>query len=222
VAQAQAAVRLRGGSGGLRLVVEPDVAEADLGPAVTEALGRTGRLGAAEIAVELPGRLLTPALAETVCRAVSAAGAGLTVRTLTTQVQRDRRPPRPAPGPSAVLHRTNLRAGQEVSAPGDVVVLGHVHRGARVTAGGDVVVLGRLEGTAHAGALGDTRRIVYATRFAPLQVRIGELIAVNPGEPDGAEPEWAHVEEGRIVVEVWRAPSLPQADAASGAPVAVS
>lgn len=205
-------VRLRGSSGGLRLVVDPGVAEPAIAREIASILGRSGRLsGPAEITVELPGRQLTPSLAELTCKAVAAVSQDLRVRTITTAPARERsRQARPlALKAGAVVHRSGLRAGQEITSDGDLVIMGDVHSGARVTAAGDVVVLGRLEGIAHAGALGDDRRIVYAARFVPPQVRIADLIALSPEESDSEDPEWAHVEEGRIVVETWHSTSVP-------------
>ena len=85
----------------------------------------------------------------------------------------------PAPDPYAggeptLVLRKNLRSGQRVTYPGNVVVFGDVNHGAEIEAGGDVIVLGSVRGTVHAGSEGsESARIVAINLHAP-QVRIGE------------------------------------------------
>jgi septum formation inhibitor MinC len=207
---------LKGTRGGVEAVVPAHVPDAQVGQALAAALGRAARfLGDASLTVVLPGRRLDATVVEAVTQALRVAPQ-LRLMGLTTTPSRAR--PRPAramalpplgesPG-GALVHRGTLRAGQELRHTGDVVVVGDVHRGAGVVANGDVIVLGRLEGVAHAGALGDEGRMVYAGAFCPLQVRIGARIATGPANapqpPRG--PEWARVEDGRIVVQPWPGP----------------
>lgn len=102
--------------------------------------------------------------------------------------------------------RGTLRSGQEVLHDGDLVVLGDVNDGGRVVATGDVIVLGVLRGFAWAGAEGDENAIIYAQQLLPRQVRISGAIAQGGGADAGAPgPEFAHLEEGQIVVEPWPA-----------------
>jgi septum formation inhibitor MinC len=223
---------LRGLGGGVQAVVPADVDDGR----VAEVLGRTvgeasAFLGRAAVTVVLPGRALTLDLIKAVALAMAEAPDAV-LAAVTTQ------PARPggrsavrtvrAPAPHAghpIVHPSTLRAGQEIRHGGDVVVVGNVHRGARVIAEGNVIVLGRLEGVAHAGALGDSGCFIYAGRFAPGQVRIGDHIATGPQDPaapagDGAGrrrrqdgPEWARVEDEAIVVEPW--PGGPPASVAT-------
>ncbi len=105
-----------------------------------------------------------------------------------------------------ILIRFTLRSGQVIRHPGHVVVIGDVNAGAQVIAGGDIVIWGSLRGTVHAGAIGDDQSIVCALNLAPTQLRIGEHIARPPEDiprPRNA-PEMAFVQEGRIIVEVWK------------------
>jgi septum site-determining protein MinC len=113
----------------------------------------------------------------------------------------------PADG-TLVVHRT-LRSGQRVAAAGTVVVLGDVNAGAEVLAGGSVIVWGRLRGIVEAGlddaASGSHPAVVCALDLAPTQLRIGPAIARAPDDPGRMPvPEVARVQDGRIVVEVWR------------------
>lgn len=98
--------------------------------------------------------------------------------------------------------RGTLRSGQEILHDGDLVVLGDVNVGGRVVATGDVLVVGALRGLAWAGAEGDEQAIIFAQQLLPMQVRIAGAIAQGSGtEP--AQPEYAHLEQGQIVVDPW-------------------
>jgi septum site-determining protein MinC len=128
-------------------------------------------------------------------------------------------PPEPAPDPArerqAISHagerglivRKRLRAGQTLRHTGSVLLIGDVNVGAEIIAGGDVVVWGRLRGTVHAGYPDNASAVVCALDLAPLQLRLGGLIA-RPEEAPAAErkeayPEVAYAREGAIVVERW-------------------
>jgi septum site-determining protein MinC len=94
-----------------------------------------------------------------------------------------------------------LRSGSRIEAEDHLVVIGDVNPGAEVRAAGSVVVLGALRGVAHAGCAGRDA-FILALRFAPQQLRIGELIARagdNPEPAGGAEI--AYATDGQIVVD---------------------
>jgi septum site-determining protein MinC len=94
-----------------------------------------------------------------------------------------------------------VRSGQKVEARRHLVLMGDVNPGGEVIAGGDILVLGRLCGNAVAGSPDNESAIIMALDFRPTQVQIGGFVAA--GLPAGAEKvaEYAHVEEGRLVVE---------------------
>jgi septum site-determining protein MinC len=94
-----------------------------------------------------------------------------------------------------------VRSGQKVEAKKHLVLMGDVNPGGQVTAGGDILVLGRLCGNAVAGHPENETAIVMALDFRPTQVQIGGFVAA--GLPAGSDKvaEYAHVEEGKIVVE---------------------
>jgi septum site-determining protein MinC len=133
-------------------------------------------------------------------------------------------------GSRGILVKHVVRSGQIVRHSGHVVVVGDINPGASVIAGGDIVVWGRLAGMAHAGSMGDETAIVCALEMAPMQLRIGQIIArpedrVNTAMPGrggvrfrprlggrfapevgpsiGAGPEIARVHDGKIVVDAW-------------------
>jgi len=128
--------------------------------------------------------------------------------------------PRAAAVPSAdegrrtqIVHRT-LRSGAIVRFDGDVFVFGDVNPGAQITATGNITVLGALKGLAHAGAGGDETTFIFAFDLRPTQLRIGPKIAV-PAErrpPPEIRPEMATVVEDRISVDPYgpgKAPPAP-------------
>jgi septum site-determining protein MinC len=98
--------------------------------------------------------------------------------------------------------RSTLRGGTRIQYEGSVVVVGDVNPGAEVVAGGNVIVLGLLRGMVHAGASGSRDAFITALKLKPTQLRIADLIARCPDDPDapGCYPEIASVRDGLIEV----------------------
>lgn len=105
----------------------------------------------------------------------------------------------------ALMLRGRVRSGQKVTARKHLVILGDVNPGAEIIAGGDVIILGSLRGTAAAGQPDDDDTIILAIDFRPTQIQIGNFVAA--GLPTSANKviEFAHVENGSIVVEEYLA-----------------
>ncbi len=192
-------VQLKGGRGGIRVVLGKDSDPATVGDEVAAALqGAAQFLGQTKISVEVQGDAISPALVTAIAEAfgrfphLSLAGIGAPKPSAARQAEQEPK----------VLRQT-IRSGQEAMHSGDLVVLGDVHVGGRVVATGDVIVVGTLRGFAWAGADGNENTIIYAQPMHPTQVRIGGVIAQGGVAPDGAAAEYAHVEDGRIVVEPW-------------------
>lgn len=103
--------------------------------------------------------------------------------------------------PCMLLNRS-LRSGQRINYDGNVVVLGDVNPGSEVTATGDIVVMGSLRGVVHAGAKGDGSSIIMAYRLNPVQLRIGSTIS-RPPENNVASnlPEIARLHRNQMVIE---------------------
>jgi septum site-determining protein MinC len=102
------------------------------------------------------------------------------------------------------IFRGTVRAGQQLLFEGDVVVIGDVNPGGEIQATGDVFVFGRLRGTAHAGFGGNERAIVAASEFAPMQVRIADVVSRAPeanGKPLQTFMEFAYLREGNMAVD---------------------
>jgi septum site-determining protein MinC len=138
------------------------------------------------------------ALASTARESRNAArAAGITARPLVREVAESEER-----GEAAFVQRT-VRSGQVVRHHGHVTVLGDLNAGGEIIAGGNVVVWGRLRGTVHAGALGDRGAIICALELAPTQLRIADLIAVQPSGHAERLPEVARVVDEQISVETW-------------------
>ena len=94
-----------------------------------------------------------------------------------------------------------VRSGQKVEAKGHLVLMGDVNPGAEVIAGGDILVIGSLLGTAIAGQPDKETAIILSLDFRPTQVQIGGFVAAGLPQDTGNGTEYAHVENGAIVVE---------------------
>jgi hypothetical protein len=103
-----------------------------------------------------------------------------------------------------------VRSGQRVETPFSLVVLGDVNPGADLTAGGDIVVLGSLRGTAHASAYDDEShdKVIIALQMRPVQLRIGSVIS-RGNDDQVAGVEIARIENRRIIVESYNPRTLP-------------
>ena len=102
------------------------------------------------------------------------------------------------------FYKGNLRSGQVLEFETSVVILGDVNPGAKVVSKGNIIVIGALKGTAAAGASGNENAFVLALQMKPMQIRIGDIIARAPDEPDQAknwESQIAFVENGNIYIE---------------------
>ncbi len=192
-------VTLKGTGQGIRVVLDPSMEEPLLLRALEATMQDAARLvSGAALTVELQDRPLTPSLVQGLLDLTSRHD--VRIRGIIGR-EEPRRPRAPEPRPAPSLVRRTLRAGQSMDEPGDLLLLGDVNAGAEVRAVGNVIILGALRGVAHAGAQGDLEAVVYAQEFSPIQVRIADLIALNPGSKGGNGPEVAHTSADRIVVE---------------------
>lgn len=103
-----------------------------------------------------------------------------------------------------LLVRHNLRSGQKIVYPGNVVILGDVNPGADIIAGGNIIIMGTLRGIAHAGASGDPSATITAYNLKPTQIRIAESLGRAPDDErfqQAISPEVAKIVNGQIVIE---------------------
>ncbi len=100
-----------------------------------------------------------------------------------------------------VINHT-VRGGQEVKANCSVLICGNVNPGAQVIAGGSIDIRGTCRGFVHAGAFGDKTACVVADRLMPVQIRIADIIARSPDEPEKvSQAERAMIKDNRIIFE---------------------
>lgn len=100
-----------------------------------------------------------------------------------------------------------VRSGQSVQAKKHLIIMGDVNPGCELTAGGDILVIGSLCGTAAAGQPDNRDAIILALDFRPIQVKIGEVVAAGLPAGGHGTPEFAHLEDGAIVVDDYLAAS---------------
>ena len=111
----------------------------------------------------------------------------------------------PEPQPPLLLKRT-CRSGTAIRHDGDVVVRGDLNPGAEVSATGDIIVLGTLRGIAHAGCndLDTSEAVIIALLLRPLQLRIGRHVSIAPPVKAKRQltthPEIAYVSGRSIIV----------------------
>ncbi|MBE8954863.1 MAG: septum site-determining protein MinC [Quinella sp. 2Q5] len=100
-----------------------------------------------------------------------------------------------------VINRT-VRGGQEVKVNCSVLICGNVNPGAQIIAGGSIDVRGTCRGFVHAGAFGDKTAFVVADRLMPSQIRIADIIARAPDEPEQvSQAERAMIRDNMIIFE---------------------
>ncbi len=100
-----------------------------------------------------------------------------------------------------LMLRGRVRSGQKVESRRHVIITGDVNPGAEISAGGDVIVLGKLSGKVYAGCPDNDTSIIFALEFRPTYVQIGSVAAAGIEEEFIAKPEYACVEEGGIMVK---------------------
>ena len=100
--------------------------------------------------------------------------------------------------------RRTIRSGQAIRHASNIVILGDVNPGAEIVASGDIIVWGALRGMVHAGYPNNESAIVCSLSLAPVQLRIAHLLSRPPeGYQVQAQPEFATIKSGQIVVEAW-------------------
>ena len=101
----------------------------------------------------------------------------------------------------ALIIAGRVRSGQKITAKKHLIILGDVNPGSEIIAGGDILIMGNLGGTALAGQPDNEGAIILAIGFRPIQIQIGGIIAAGLPASSAHALEFAHVENGGIVVE---------------------
>lgn len=107
---------------------------------------------------------------------------------------------------NTILVQRTLRSGQSIRYGGNVVIIGDVNPGAEVTATGNIMVMGALRGVVHAGAGGDEKAVIMAFRLEPTQLRIANHITRPPdNETVNTDfPEMARIRDGVVTIEAFQ------------------
>ncbi len=103
------------------------------------------------------------------------------------------------------FYKGTLRSGQMLESESSIIILGDVNPGAKVIAKGNVIILGALKGNIYAGAGGNEDAFVVALEMAPIQIRIGEIIARSADEGGqrramSSDAMIAYVDDGHIYI----------------------
>ncbi len=102
----------------------------------------------------------------------------------------------------AKFHKGSLRSGQKIEFEGSLIILGDLNGGAEAIAGENIVVLGALRGLAHAGAKGNKKAIIAASKIECPQIRIANIVKEMEKEQlDQEEYKFAFIENDEIVME---------------------
>ena len=101
-----------------------------------------------------------------------------------------------------ILHEGTVRSGERISANGNLCIIGDVNPGAIVSAKKNIYVWGKLLGVAFAGKSGNKNASIASLYLNPLQLRIGDVIAIGPKDkPKNSYPEIAVISEQTIVIK---------------------
>jgi septum site-determining protein MinC len=202
------ALQLKGSKGGLVAIIDSNSSLTEIAEELTQKLAEGGVFfQGASVRMDLGGRLAHPEDIDKIRRLFTEHGlvfAGVIPREVPGEVpeERTKKERKGEKETRALILRRTLRSGQKIVYKGSVVVLGDVNPGAEITAGGDIIVLGKLRGVVHAGVRGDESVSVSALLLEPSQLRIGKVLSRAPDEKQGGGngPEWARVQGGRIIV----------------------
>jgi septum site-determining protein MinC len=101
-----------------------------------------------------------------------------------------------------LFHEGTVRSGDRISSNGNLFIIGDVNPGAFVSAKKNIYVWGKLLGIAFAGKGGDKNASISSLYLNPLQLRIGDVVAIGPKEkPKDYYPEIAVVDEQTINIK---------------------
>ena len=101
-----------------------------------------------------------------------------------------------------VLFKRTVRSGDRISSNGNLFIIGDVNPGAMVSAKKNIYVWGKLLGIAFAGKGENNNACIASLYLNPLQLRIGNLIAIGPkNKPQDNYPEIALIEKKSIIIK---------------------
>ena len=104
-------------------------------------------------------------------------------------------------------YKMSLRSGQKIENESSIVILGDVNSGAEVISGENIVIVGALRGLAHAGAKGNKKAFIAASKIDTPQLRIANIVKeFEKVEDEDKEKEkekgrYAFIENDEIIIE---------------------
>lgn len=103
---------------------------------------------------------------------------------------------------TTLFHAATVRNGQEITAAGNVVVVGDVNPGGQVRAGGSAIVAGTIKGSVAAGVDGNQAALVVAYGLRPLSLSIAGCPADLPlvDMVTAEAPFVAYLQNGQIII----------------------
>ena len=107
-------------------------------------------------------------------------------------------------GKTRFIQKT-IRGGQPIDYPGNLVIIGDINPGSEVTAFGNIIVLGKLRGRVHAGANGNKKAVIAAFSLQPEVLQISGILTISPDGEKPQYPDVAKTKDDEIIVE----PYLP-------------
>lgn len=153
------------------------------------------------VTLYLGNRYLTPEQKEHIVRLIQRAG-NLIVKEVRSEVFSKEEVERMLERHSPKIELGYVRSGQIVESKQDILILGDVNPGGWVISHGNIYVMGSLKGFAHAGVAGDREKIITASHFKPMQVRIADKISEEfPIPEEGKTMCFAYLDEDVIKVE---------------------
>ena len=191
--------RIKGIKNGFRIVISDDAPFDELMSEIEEKVGNTLELFKLkkELVVEIERGKLTH---ENKCELNKKLLEMLDFKAVISFIDEREIERRKAEVKETIYHEGTLRSGQNLISEGHLIVLGDVNPGAEISAAGNIVVLGQLKGIAHAGMDGDRNATVAALQLTPTQLRIADIITRAPENDKNTEfyPEIAKIKDGSI------------------------
>ncbi len=101
-----------------------------------------------------------------------------------------------------ILHEGTVRSGDRISSKANLCIIGDVNPGAIVSSKKNIYVWGKLLGIAFAGKGGNNNASISALYLNPLQLRIGNVVAIGPKDkPKNKYPETAVIDNQTIIIK---------------------
>lgn len=99
------------------------------------------------------------------------------------------------------FYKGSLRSGKKIEYEGSVVLIGDLNGGAEIIAGENIAIIGALRGLAHAGAKGNKKAIITASKIETVQLRIANIVKEIEKEETPEKACLASIKGEQIILE---------------------